>query len=137
VKASTLWAGSTALLLACIACGGQAETADTLDPSAPAFSLSTGQQKLFCDWVADQYGGYGESIMCDGGLSQELVTGPDSQADCVAQFMQGEGKFKACPANLGQVQTCLKWEIANTCVAQPGTPPDACTVVNGPLCSAS
>jgi len=76
VKASTLFAGSTACLFACIACGGQAQTADTLDPSTPAFGLSTDQQKLFCDWVADQYGGYGESIKCDGGLSEGTVSGP-------------------------------------------------------------
>jgi hypothetical protein len=54
---------------------------------------------MICDWVAAQFGGYGKTIDCGGGLSIE--SDPD-QATCVASAPTN------CAATVSQYETCTK-----------------------------
>jgi hypothetical protein len=115
-------------------CGGHAVA---LDQGALLTTISPEQGKLFCDWLAQLYGGYGQSLVCDSG--QAGITGYQDQGTCTNQLAQGftqpNAKYKSCPATVGQVQTCLQWGARNACVASPGPPPDVCAVAQGPKCA--
>jgi len=119
------------------ACGSGVSQPVELNPNARAASLSAGEQALLCDWIAQQFGGYGHTISCDGG--ETSLAGPQDQATCVSQYMQGfsqpDARFAACTATVGQVQSCLQWTFQNACGGSAGSAPSACAVTQGPACS--
>ncbi len=68
--------------------------------------LTDADRKAICDWTASLYGGYGKAIDCgsSGGVSL-TITGPASQADCLAEAALVPA---TCQATVAQSEGCVK-----------------------------
>jgi len=121
------------LVLMLSMCGGKAGGDQPLDPNQRVFGLSADEMKQFCDEVAALFGGYGQSIECDGGNGPTL--GPQSQDECVSEVTQGKAKYVDCQETVAQAITCTQWSVQNICVSSPGPAPQACSLTSSPKCS--
>jgi hypothetical protein len=105
---------------ACSSSGSPAGSVAGVPSSTALGSLTAQQQASLCDWVAQQYGGYGHSAPCGDAGSKD---GPSTQAECVGSL----GSLSGCPATVGQVSSCL--QQSGVCGADGSTSPD-CAAVN-------
>jgi hypothetical protein len=145
-----LWVPSlmVAWLAMTTACGGKSSTSPPsamsasdsgqtgLSPKQTLISLSMSAAEQLCDWLANQYGGYGGSFACDGG--GPVMMGPQSQSDCVAQFVQlgaDASPFNTCTGTVSDFETCIQWQIDTACVTEAGTAPDGCAIIHNQSCS--
>jgi hypothetical protein len=97
-----------------------------LEDSKTLANLSTSEMQSFCDWVAQQEGGYGRTISCDAtGIPLEA---PSDQTTCVSEFSQHASEPN-CSATVGQWTICLQWFDANWCTTMTTTPPAECSVI--------
>jgi hypothetical protein len=87
-----------------IGAGGAAGGASTggtsgITPSSKRFDAFTAaDRKLFCDFAAQHYGGYGMSILCSDGST--LSAEPD-QATCLSMLPTG-----TCAVTAAELETC-------------------------------
>lgn len=113
-----------------IACGSVTPSASAAGPPVDAAKklsdLSTSEMQAFCDWVAQQEGGYGSVTQCDAGTGS-LET-PQDQAMCVSELSQHASEPN-CSATVGQWTTCVDWLDANWCTTMPATRPAVCNVI--------
>jgi hypothetical protein len=110
-----------------ISCGGT--TSAALDKSKREVALSEDEAKQVCDQIATLFGGYGQSVACDGGAPARV--GPSSQAKCISEFPQAKQAHPDCPATVQQVEACLQWML----MCSPMPAPDACSVVMSSQCT--
>jgi hypothetical protein len=69
-------------------------------------TMTATDRQMFCDWVASLYGGYGQEVTCDDGSGMTLtITGPTSQAECLAEAAQVPA---TCAATVSQVEICTR-----------------------------
>jgi hypothetical protein len=115
-----------------VMCGGNA--ADTLDAHARFDQLSGGQLKLLCDWLAASFGGYGNSIGCDG-AGPGGGDAPHDQASCVTVYLEGQATHSDCPLTVGQFKECITFQLQSMCLPTSPTNPEACVVQLSPPCS--
>jgi hypothetical protein len=102
-----------------------------IDANQALAALSTGDQGRLCDWEAQQYGGYGKTVSCGGGLVAPQRA-PTDQASCVGALPPSSASVY-CHATVGQFEACVKWKVQNGC----GTadPPMDCVALRNPNCS--
>ena len=69
-------------------------------------AISDADKKLFCDWTAGLYGGYGEVRSCaaTGTAVARTITGPESQAACLAQ---NPGIKPTCTMTVAATEACI------------------------------
>ena len=89
-----------------------------LATTATIGSLTSAQRGTLCDWSTCQFGGYGTSAKCDGGLGLDQ---PPNQAACVADLPA------TCAATVADVEACSKLQAANPC--------DLSIVLGAPACA--
>jgi len=109
--------------------------AAVLDPSELIVRLSPAEQATFCDWAAQQYGGYGHTVVCDAGsrAGNSSTAGAD-QAMCVMGVQHLAAIRPACPATIGDVMACTQWEIQNPCL-DTAAGPAGCQVLGSAACA--
>jgi hypothetical protein len=115
-------------------CGGKSDTSSA-DPQEPVENLSLDQLKSLCDWEAGLFGGYGQSLACDGeaggdpGFSH-LYIGPSDQASCAANL---SNQYRMCPTTLDEAKLCLQLSVTTFCGST--TPePTACVTFFSSQC---
>jgi hypothetical protein len=127
---------------ALLACSSPTTTTSTgpfdgasLDTSKLAVNLSPTEQAAFCDWAAQQYGGYGHKAVCDAGAkagsSSQAGT---NQAMCVMGLQHLAIIRPTCPATVGDGMTCVQWEIQNPCM-DTAAGPAGCQVLGSAACA--
>jgi hypothetical protein len=113
-----------------IACGTGAGTSSSsgppVDSSKTLSNLSTSEKQAFCDWTAQQEGGYGRTISCEA-TGSPLYT-PSDQATCVSELSQHASE-PGCTATVGQWTTCVQWLDANWCTTMPAVRPAECNAI--------
>jgi hypothetical protein len=133
--ASTILADAWFVFL--LACGTSPASGSSsgppVDPSKTLAVLSSSEMGAFCDWVAQQEGGYGATIPCDAGSGS--LEAPQDQATCVAELSQHASEPN-CSATVGQWTTCVDWLDANWCTTTPSMMPAECAVLQA-TCYAS
>jgi hypothetical protein len=80
----------------------------------------------FCDWVAQDEGGYGRTIYCEAS-GTPLYT-PADQRTCISQLSQHASQ-PGCSATVGQWTMCVQWLDANWCATVPAMPLAECMVI--------
>jgi hypothetical protein len=108
-----------------LACSSSASSRSSVAPSKSLNALSTGDLQGLCDWTAQQEGGYGTNIPCDGGGSLEAS---QDQATCVAEAMQHFDQ-PSCTSTAEDWMTCIKWRLSNWCSAAPPAPSGQCEAI--------
>lgn len=107
----------------------------SLDISKLVVDLSLAEQAAFCDWDAQQYGGYGQMVVCDSGAragsSSEAGT---NQAMCVMGLQMLASTRPSCPATVGDGMACVQWEVQNPC-AGTAAGPAGCQVLGSAACA--
>jgi hypothetical protein len=124
----------TAIVAASIAlCMGGCSSSSglNLDSNMQLTSLSAGDQAKLCDWEAQQYGGYGKTVMCGGLVAAQR--GPTDQASCVSDLPPAPTAMY-CQVTVGQFEDCVRWRVQNGC-GTTGMPPTDCTALRSPNCS--
>ena len=127
---------------ALLACSSSTTTTSTgpvdgasLDPSKLVISLSPAEQAAFCDWDAQQYGGYGHMVVCDAGAKAGSSSEPGTdQAMCVMGVQHLASIRPTCPATVGDVMACVQFEIQNPC-AGTDSGPSGCQVLGAVDCA--
>lgn len=93
-----------------------------VDASKRAADLNDADRAKLCDYVASQYGGYGEKKVshCDGGTV--TLHGPESQSACVADASKvgpgctaTVGEFEACVAAIASADPCTSRALPSAC----------------------
>jgi hypothetical protein len=97
-----------------------------LDPSKKLSALSTSELGAFCDWTAQQEGGYGKTTYCEANGAP--LYAPTDQATCVMELSQHASE-PDCSATVGQWTPCVQWLDANFCDTTPATLPAECSVI--------
>jgi hypothetical protein len=107
----------------------------SLDTSKLVVNLSPSEQAAYCDWAAQQYGGYGHMAVCDAGThaGNSSQAGTD-QAACVAGLQHLASIRPSCPATVGDGMACAQWEITNPC-AGTAAGPAGCQVLGSAACA--
>lgn len=109
------------------ACGsGSSPSGPSLDAAKMFSALSSGELGSFCDWVAQDEGGYGRTISCEA-TGSPLYT-PSDQASCVTSFAQ-HARQPGCTGTVGDWTTCARWLDANWCSTIPATRPAVCDAI--------
>src|SRR5580658_8451039 len=72
-----------------------------IDGGARVVMLSPAQQATLCDWAVAEWGGYGTTVPCGGGINR---TNPANQTDCV---MGNEPTNPDCSLTVSQLETCI------------------------------
>lgn len=103
-----------------------------IDSNMALAALSSADQGRLCDWEAQQYGGYGKSVSCGGGLLA-AQRGPTDQASCVSGLPPSSASLY-CQATVGQFEACVRWRVQNGCMAI-ANPPTDCVALRNPNCS--
>jgi hypothetical protein len=100
--------------LAACSSGSSGSSGPNVDSSKRVAMLSTDEQKTVCDWIAQQWGGYGHSVTCDaGGGFSVMISAPwTNQTGCLAQFAQVPA---GCPATVGQASACYQQGAQTAC----------------------
>jgi hypothetical protein len=107
----------------------------TLDTSKIVVNLSPAEQATFCDWDAQQYGGYGHMVVCDAGAKAGSSSEPGTdQAMCVMGLQHLAGIRPTCSATVGDGMACVQWEIQNPC-ADTAVGPPGCQVLGSAACA--
>jgi hypothetical protein len=127
---------------ALVACSSPSTTTSTgpidgasLDTSQLVVDLSPAEQAAFCDWDAQQYGGYGQMAVCDAGAKAGSSSEPGSdQAMCVMGLQHLASIRPTCPATVGDGMACIRWEIQNPCAGTAAGPP-GCQVLGSVACA--
>jgi hypothetical protein len=135
--ASTILAGVCLALP--LACGTSPPSGSSsgppVDPSKTLAELSSSEMGTFCDWVAQQEGGYGATISCHAGTGTGSLEAPQDQTTCVTELSQHASEPN-CSATVGQWATCVDWLDANWCTTTPSMMPAECAVLQA-TCYAS
>jgi hypothetical protein len=108
-------------LLAC-----SSSSAVTVDDSDRLTSLSMAELQSFCDWLAQQEGGYGHVTTCDSGASAGVpIMASSSQSMCESDFSQVAARA-ACTETVGQWKACFTSAIQSQCSSTPSPLPAEC-----------
>jgi hypothetical protein len=117
----------SAFLMGCgTGTGSASPSGPPVDPSKNFSDLSASEMQAFCDWLAQQEGGYGSTTQCDA--SNVPLEAPQDQAMCVTEFFQHASE-PGCSGTVGQWTTCIDWLDANWCTPTPATRPAECNVI--------
>jgi hypothetical protein len=118
------------------ACGGQASTSSSssssngagpnLDSSKRLAQLSPTDWQVLCDWVAQEEGGYGNTIVCDGGMNGGSLSAPTDEPSCVTQYSGGPN----CPGTVQQIVSCIQSLMQTWC--DTSTLPAVCRMLKNP-----
>jgi hypothetical protein len=115
--------------LACAPCAcSSSPSGPGVDSGKSVVALSPGEQKSLCDWIAQQYGGYGHALQCSGGGIIPAVRGPSDERSCVNNFENPPASATFCKATVMNVENCVHWKTdsGNLC---GGTPPTDCVLL--------
>jgi hypothetical protein len=106
-----------------------------VDSSQRVVALSTADQATLCDWIANEWGGYGGLLRCDAG--SETLSAPTSPQDCYSGLL---ASFEpSCPLTVGQLSSCVEWQAENVCLVgtiEAAMLPPACQATIAPACTA-
>lgn len=106
--------------------GSGSPSGPPVDSSKTLSALSTNEMQAFCDWLAQDEGGYGRTISCEA-TGAPLET-PQDQATCVSELSQHASE-SGCTATVGQWTMCVQWVDANWCTTMPAMRPAECGVI--------
>jgi hypothetical protein len=112
------WLMAVSAAVAC-ACGAKASTSSSspntsglnLDSAKRLADLSATDWQSLCDWVAQEEGGYGNTIACDAGNGGSLIA-PTDESGCVAEYSEGPN----CPATVQDMVLCIQNLTQTWCV---------------------
>ncbi len=93
-----------------------------VDGGSPRYltDLTQSERQQLCDWTANVGGGYGTSVVCDGGL---VVSNFADQQACLDAFLG------ACSTvTVSDWEACRDAEVANPCGLVLYTAPECATV---------
>jgi hypothetical protein len=79
--------------------GSSGPTSSGVQGSKRLDALTTDEKKKLCDFEAQRFGGYGQSIDCGGGNSLDA---DPSQQDCISNWPT------TCAATVNQAEACSK-----------------------------
>src|SRR3954470_155554 len=86
------------VLVVCLAASCGTDKSIPFERTRAIATLSDDEKGALCDWVVEQYGGYGANVMCKGG---ETRRSDASREACVASL-----KNPGCAASVGDAETC-------------------------------
>jgi hypothetical protein len=117
-------------------CGGSGSPAGGPDvgPTDSLVGLSSIDEAALCDWFAQQWGGYGGSIGCQGS-GGAVLSAPQDRASCEDNLSSWG---PACPLDVGQFESCVEWETKNVCLVgtlSASMLPSECQTANGLQCA--
>jgi hypothetical protein len=118
------WRAVLALALVVLGCSASSATTEpNVDSSKRLVALSSPEQEVLCDWLAQREGGYGRTIVCDA--SGAPLESSLNQAQCLAESRTQAERFPNCPTTVGQWKTCAEWFLGHWCsVMAFSLPPD-------------
>ena len=122
-----------ALLFEIVACSSSSGSG--LNSGELVVALSSSDQAALCDWWASQYGGYGNSVKCGGGvLAPPPQSGPTDRGTCVAGLPKAS-TAPNCGATVQNYQNCITAKVKN-CGTDTTLPFD-CNAIKSSLCVTS
>lgn len=104
--------------------------------NAPIGTLSDAERREVCDWIASNYGGYGQkgtTVQCKEGYSV-TPKAPKSQESCVTDMAKVPS---TCRATVSESEDCILYLQANQCGAEKNPPACATLLVESCMGKAS
>lgn len=93
-------------------------------------------QAALCDWLAQEWGGYGGLLRCDAG--SETLSAPLTQQVCLSEALDVAYWGPTCPLTVSQFASCVQWQAQNVCligVVNASMLPPECQTTIGPACA--
>ncbi len=93
-----------------------------VDGGSPRYltDLTQSEREQLCDWTAAVGGGYGTSVVCDGGL---VVSNFANQQACLDAFLGG-----CSTVTVTEWETCRDLEVTDLCALYLYTAPECANV---------
>jgi hypothetical protein len=88
-----------------------------VDPSKLVVATSMSERNSLCDWIAQEFGGYGHVLRCDADVEagEGILVAPENPQACtsIIGFAQWP---PSCPLSVAQFTSCIEWETQNVCI---------------------
>lgn len=93
---------------------------DDASPPRTLADLTAKERQTLCDWTANRGGGYGKTLVCDGGLVVKTVS---DATTCINKYLG------ACSTvTVTEWEACRNAEVANPCALPLYTAPECLDV---------